>query len=83
MSFLFSPEQLAFFDETLESYLLRVTECNSFASYRQLSLAIRDELYAQDYQAHGAFPLELSQLNVIYAQTSSHFRIRALALVAS
>ncbi|MCH1924167.1 TniQ family protein [Shewanella sp. C32] len=83
MSFLFSPEQSALFDETLESYLLRVTECNSFASYRQLSLAIRDELYAQDYQAHGAFPLELSQLNVIYAQTSSHFRVRALALVAS
>lgn len=83
MSFLFSPEQPAFFDETLESFLLRVTECNSFASYRQLSLAIRDELYAQDYQAHGAFPLELSQLNVIYAQTSSHFRVRALALVAS
>ncbi|MGE4261606.1 TniQ family protein [Shewanella sp.] len=83
MSFLFSPEQPAFFDETLESYLLRVTECNNFASYRQLSLAIRDELYAQDYQAHGAFPLELSQLNVIYAQTSSHFRVRAFALVAS
>lgn len=83
MPFLFSPEQLTFYDETLESYLLRVAEQNSFASYRQLSLAIRDELYAQDYEAHGAFPLELSQINVCYAQTSSHFRIRALSLVAS
>lgn len=81
MAFLFSPKNKAYADESLESYLLRVVEENFFSCYSQLSLAIREELHELDFEAHGAFPIDLKHLNVYHAQQNSHFRMRALALL--
>lgn len=81
MAFLFAPKSRAFSDESLESYLLRVVTENFFDTYEQLSLAIREELHEPDYEAHGAFPVELRRLNVYHAKHNSHFRMRALRLI--
>ncbi|QYJ75324.1 TniQ family protein [Shewanella sp. FJAT-52076] len=81
MAFLFAPKSRAFSDEALESYLLRVVNENFFDTYEQLSLAIREELHELDYEAHGAFPVELKRLNVYHAKHNSHFRMRALRLI--
>ena len=81
MAFLFSPKARAFSDESLESYLLRVVSENFFDSYEGLSLAIREELHELDFEAHGAFPVDLKRLNVSHAKHNSHFRMRALGLL--
>lgn len=81
MAFLFSPKIGPFFDESLESYLLRVVSENFFDSYEGLSLAIREELHELDFEAHGAFPIDLKRLNVYHAKHNSHFRMRALGLL--
>ena len=81
MTFLFSPKARAFIDESLESYLLRVVRENFFDSYQQLSLAIREALHELDFEAYGAFPIDLRLLNVYHAKLNSHFRIRALTLL--
>ncbi|WP_137226046.1 TniQ family protein [Shewanella sp. MEBiC00475] len=81
MAFLFSPKSRAFKDESLESYLLRVVAENFFDTYEQLSLAIREELHELDFEAHGAFPVDLKRLNVYHAKHNSHFRMRALSLL--
>lgn len=83
MAFLFSPKARAFVDESLESYLLRVVAENFFDSYEQLSLAIREELHELDFDAHGAFPIDLKRLNVYHAKHNCHFRMRALGLLES
>ncbi|MGI2182634.1 TniQ family protein [Shewanella oncorhynchi] len=83
MAFLFSPRARAFIDESLESYLLRIVSENFFDSYQQLSLAIREELHELDFEAHGAFPIELKRLNIYHAKHNSHFRMRALSLLES
>ena len=83
MAFLFSPRARAFIDESLESYLLRIVSENFFDSYQQLSLAIREELHELDFEAHGAFPIELKRLNIYHAKHNSHFRMRALGLLES
>jgi len=83
MAFLFSPKVRPFVDETLESYLLRVVADNFFDSYEQLSLAIREELHELDFDAHGAFPIDLKTLNIYHAKHNSHFRMRALGLLES
>lgn len=83
MAFLFSPKSRAFNDESLESYLLRVVAENFFDTYEQLSLAIREELHELDFEAHGAFPVDLKRLNVYHAKHNSHFRMRALGLLES
>jgi len=83
MAFLFNPKARAFADESLESYILRIVAENFFESFTQLSLAVREELHELDYEAHGAFPLELEALNVYHSQHNSHFRMRALGLLES
>tara|TARA_Y100001963_G_scaffold154653_1_gene243916 strand:+ start:4790 stop:6022 length:1233 start_codon:yes stop_codon:yes gene_type:complete len=83
MAFLFSPKARAYHDESLESYLLRVVAENNFDSYHQLSFAIREELHELDFEAHGAFPIELKRLNIYHAKHNSHFRMRALGLLES
>lgn len=83
MAFLFSPIARAHNDESLESYLLRVVAENYFDSYYQLSFAIREELRELDFEAHGAFPIELKRLNIYHAKHNSHFRMRALNLIES
>lgn len=83
MAFLFSPKARAYHDESLESYLLRVVAENNFDSYHQLSFAVREELHELDFEAHGAFPIELKRLNIYHAKHNSHFRMRALGLLES
>jgi hypothetical protein len=83
MAFLFSPQIRSFSDESLESYMLRVVSENFFDSYEELSLAIRQELHELDFDAHGAFPVDLKRLNVYHAKHNSHFRMRALGLLES
>lgn len=68
-------------DESLESYLLRLSQENGFESYRLLSGSVLDWLREQDHEAAGAFPLELFRVNVFHASRSSGLRIRALRLV--
>ena len=81
MAFLFSPKARPFFDESLESYLLRIVCENFFDSYAELSLAIREALHELDYDAHGAFPVDLKRLNVYHTKHNSHFRMRAISLI--
>jgi hypothetical protein len=83
MAFLFYPKARAHNDESLESYLLRVVAENYFDSYYQLSFAMREELHELDFEAHGAFPIDLKRLNIYHAKHNSHFRMRALNLIES
>ena len=55
MRLLIRPEPYP--DESLESYLLRLSQENGFERYTLLSGAIRDSLLVQDHEASGAFPL--------------------------
>ena len=70
-----------FSDESLESYLLRLSDANFFESYQELSEALWQWLYEHDHEAAGAFPKELHLVNVYHAHQTSSFRVRALALV--
>ena len=74
MRLLIRPEPYP--DESLESYLLRLSQENGFERYALLSGAIRDSLLVQDHEASGAFPLELARVNVFHAQRSSGLRVR-------
>ncbi len=70
-----------FLDESLESYLLRLTEANFIESYRLMSGAIKEWLLEKDHEAGGAFPLDLATANIWHARQSSSFRIRAFLLL--
>lgn len=79
MKLLIRPDP--FSDETLESYLLRLSEANFFESYQQFSFAVQEWLQHNDFEAAGAFPVELARLNIFHAAQHSSRRIRALKLV--
>lgn len=79
MHLLVRPEPFA--DEALESYFLRLSQENGFERYRIFSGSVQDWLHTTDHAAAGAFPLELSRLNVFHASRSSGLRVRALQLV--
>ena len=81
--FLFTPKSKAYADETLESYLIRIVNENFFDSYQQLSRAIKEELRELDFEAYGAFPLDLKLLNIYHAKQDSYFRMRAFELLES
>jgi hypothetical protein len=68
-------------DESLESYFLRLSQENGFECFYLFSGAIKDWLHTTDHAAAGAFPLELSRLNIFHASRSSGLRVRALQLV--
>ncbi|WP_417345548.1 TniQ family protein [Ferrimonas sp.] len=72
--------QKPFADESLESYLLRLSVENGFESYRVLSTLVYEWLLEQDLGAAGAFPRSLALVNVFHANRSSGLRIRALQL---
>ncbi len=80
MHFLIRPEPVC--DESLESYLLRLSQDNGFEHYRILSGSLKERLLQSDYEAAGAFPLELAKVNIFHASYSSYLRIRALCLIA-
>lgn len=68
-------------DESLESYLLRLSQENGFERYSVFSGSIKSWLREQDHEAAGAFPLELCRVNVFHASRSSGLRVRALRLI--
>ena len=79
MHLLVRPEPFA--DEALESYFLRLSQENGFERYRIFSGSVQDWLHTTDHAAAGAFPLELSRLNIIQASRARGLRVRALQLV--
>src|SRR5574344_16767 len=80
MRLLIRPEPYP--DESLESYLLRLSQENGFERYALLSGAIRYSLLVQDHEASGALPLEVARVNVFHVNRSSAWRVRSLQLVA-
>ena len=68
-------------DESLESYFLRLSAKNLFDSYLYLSDSLWQWLMEFDHEAAGAFPRELSLLNVYHADRTSSLRVRAFQLV--
>ena len=79
MHLLVRPEPFA--DESLESYFLRLSQENGFERYQIFSGSLKSWLQVTDHEAAGAFPLDLSELNIFHASRSSGLRVRALQLV--
>ncbi len=68
-------------DESLESYILRLSIDNCFESYQYFSDALWQWLMEFDHEAAGALPRKLSLLNVYHADRTSSLRVRAFQLV--
>ncbi|TMO72019.1 TniQ family protein [Pseudoalteromonas aurantia] len=69
-------------DETIESYLLRLSQDNGYLGFADMADIFWDWLVTQDHELEGAFPNELQSVDVYKASQSSNFRVRALRLVA-
>ncbi|KLV05258.1 hypothetical protein C9I92_10730 [Photobacterium ganghwense] len=80
--FLIHPEK-HYQDESLESFLIRLCECNGFESFRLLSGALWEWLVDNDHQAAGALSRQLCEINLYHAKHSSGFRVRAFELLDS
>ncbi|MEL6113845.1 TniQ family protein [Photobacterium sp. SP02] len=80
--FLITPDN-QYADESLESFLIRVCECNGYESFQLLSGVLWAWLVENDHQAAGALPRKLSQINLYHAKHSSGFRVRAMQLLDS
>ncbi|HDH7802494.1 TniQ family protein [Raoultella ornithinolytica] len=68
-------------DESLESYLLRLSQDNGFECYQVFSGSIKEHLLSTDHDAAGSFPLALDKVNIYHANRSSALRLRALSLI--
>jgi len=79
MQLLVRPKPYA--DESLESYLLRLSDENGYESYTELAGALKAWLKEHDHEAAGALPLSLALVNIHHANRSSSLRVRALRLV--
>lgn len=80
--FLITPDRLNS-DESLESFMIRLCECNGFESFQLLSGAMWEWLIDNDHQAAGALPRKLSKINLYHAKHSSGFRVRSFELLDS
>lgn len=69
-------------DETIESYLLRLSQDNGYLGFADMADILWDWLVTQDHELEGAFSNELQSVDVYKASQSSNFRVRALRLVA-
>ncbi|WP_010606799.1 TniQ family protein [Pseudoalteromonas maricaloris] len=69
-------------DETIESYLFRLSQDNGYLGFADMADILWDWLVTQDHELEGAFPNELQSVDVYKASQSSNFRVRALRLVA-
>ncbi|EKO3535461.1 TniQ family protein [Vibrio fluvialis] len=65
-------------DESLESFLLRCCMYQDYQRYAHFAQDIWQDTLIQHEAMVGAFPFELSRVNVYKAQTSSQMRIRVL-----
>ncbi|RWX53415.1 TniQ family protein [Photobacterium chitinilyticum] len=80
--FLITPDK-QYLNESLESFLIRLGECNGFESFQLLSGALWEWLVDNDHRAAGALPRQLNQFNLYHAKHSSGFRVRAFELLDS
>ncbi len=65
-------------DESLESFLLRCSMYQGYQRYAHFAQDIWQDTLVQHEAMVGAFPFELSRVNVYKAQTSSQMRVRVL-----
>lgn len=78
----FLSQTTPYSDETIESYLLRLSQDNGYLGFADMADILWDWLVTQDHELEGAFPNELQSVDVYKASQSSNFRVRALRLVA-
>ncbi len=78
----FLSQTTPYSNETIESYLLRLSQDNGYFGFADMADILWDWLVTQDHELEGAFPNELQSVDVYKASQSSNFRVRALRLVA-
>ena len=72
-----------YIDESLESYMIRLSDDNGYDTYQTFSRLVWLWLEENDPDAGGAFPQQLDLLNVYHADRTSNLRVRALRLIES
>ncbi|USD58998.1 TniQ family protein [Vibrio sp. SCSIO 43140] len=65
-------------DESLESYLLRLSQHQGYERYSHFAEDIWYETLNSNEAIPGAFPLELNRVNIYHAQTTTQMRVRVL-----
>jgi len=65
-------------DESLESFLLRLSHFQGYDRYSHFAEDIWLETLDEHEGIPGAFPLELNRVNICHAQTTSQMRVRVL-----
>ncbi|MCJ2375542.1 TniQ family protein [Vibrio sp. ZSDZ34] len=65
-------------DESLESFLLRLSQFQGYERYSHFAEDIWYETLNSHEAIPGAFPLELNRVNIYHAQTTSQMRVRVL-----
>lgn len=71
-----------YLDETLESFLLRLSQYQGYERFVHFAEDIWRETLEQHEAMAGAFPFELSRVNLYHAQTTSQMRVRVLMHLA-
>ncbi|WP_153446842.1 TniQ family protein [Vibrio algicola] len=69
-------------DETLESFLLRLSQYQGYERFAHFAEDLWHETLEQHEAMAGAFPFELSRVNLYHAQTSSQMRVRVFMHLA-
>jgi hypothetical protein len=65
-------------DESLESFLLRLSKYQGYERFAHFAEDIWQDTLQQHEAIPGAFPFELSRINLYKAQTTSQMRVRVL-----
>ncbi|ENI4130593.1 TniQ family protein [Vibrio fluvialis] len=65
-------------DESLESFLLRLSKYQGYERFSHFAEDIWQSTIQQHQAISGAFPFELSRINIYKAQTTSQMRVRVL-----
>ena len=65
-------------DESLESFLLRLSQEQGYERFSHFAEDIWFDTMAQHEAIPGAFPLELNRVNIYHAQATSQMRVRVL-----
>ncbi|MGF1728468.1 TniQ family protein [Photobacterium kasasachensis] len=73
-----NPEIELYEDESLESFLLRLSLYQGYERYSHFAEDIWHQTLDQHEAMAGAFPLELNRVNLYHAQTTSQMRVRVL-----
>ncbi|ROV57908.1 hypothetical protein EGH82_20905 [Vibrio ponticus] len=73
-----NPEFQLYPDESLESFLLRLSQEQGYERFSHFAEDIWFNTMDQHEAIAGAFPLELDRINIYHAQTTSQMRVRVL-----